>query len=93
MKITNVTDYDNITSSNYTDYDNMTLLNCTINENYIDIIIPGFVIYNSKWSIIFMFNISYCVYSNQTFNKKKIKYFFINDNGEKIYIHHILPGV
>ena len=41
MNITNVTDYDNITSSNYSDYDNMTSFNCTINENIIDIIIPA----------------------------------------------------
>ena len=43
MNITNVTDYDNITSSNYSDYGNMTLCNCTINENNIDIIIPAFL--------------------------------------------------
>ena len=41
MNITNVTDYDNITSSNYTEYDNMTLCNCTINENKFNIIIPA----------------------------------------------------
>ena len=40
MNITNVTEYDNISSSNYTDYDNMTLSNCTNSENNFDIIIP-----------------------------------------------------
>ena len=40
MNITNVTDYENTTSSNYTDYDNMTLSVCTNSENIIDIIIP-----------------------------------------------------
>ena len=32
MYITNITDYDNITSGNYTDNDNMTLTNCTSSE-------------------------------------------------------------
>ena len=41
MNITNVADYDNITTSNYTDYENMTLCICIINEINIDIIIPA----------------------------------------------------
>ena len=36
----NYTDYDNVTSSNYTDYDDMALSNCTYNETDIDITIP-----------------------------------------------------
>ena len=62
MNIINVTDLDNIT-----DYDNTTTCNCTDSEYNIDIIIPALIIYNSMWSIIFMFNEFDGVYLNQTF--------------------------
>ena len=52
MNITNVTDYDNITSNNYVDYDKMTLTNCTDNDKNIKIIIPLFTIIPCGMSII-----------------------------------------
>ena len=55
MNITNVSDYDNITSSNSTDYDNMTLCNCTTNENNIDIILPA-LSFTIPCGLSFLFN-------------------------------------
>ena len=68
MNITNITDYDNMTSSNYTANDNMTLNNCTNSEKqdlniffkYLLLSIPGSEILVS----LILFN---GVYINQTF--------------------------
>ena len=71
MYITNVTDYDNISSSNYTDHDNMTLCNCNINENNIDIIIPAFI-FTIPCGLSFLCLVSIMVYTliKLLFNKK-----------------------
>ena len=61
MYVTNVTDYDNITSTNYTDYDNITSTNCANNENIIEIIIPLFTIIPCGLSFICL--ISLMVYT------------------------------
>ena len=68
MKITNITDYDNISSSNYsdydniTDYDNMTTYNCTKNENDIDVIIPD-LLFTIPYGLLFLCLISFLVYT------------------------------
>ena len=71
MNITNVTDYDNISSSNYSDYDNMTLCNCTKNENDIDIIIPA-LLFTIPCGLSFLCLISLKVHTliKPLFNKK-----------------------
>ena len=62
MYITNITDYDNITSNNYSDYDNTTLCNCTNNENDIDINIPALLFTNPS-GLAFLCLISFMVYT------------------------------
>ena len=59
MNITNVADYDNITSS---DYDNLTSCNCTINENNIDIFIPA-LLFRLPCGLSFLCLISLMVYT------------------------------
>ena len=73
MYITNITDYDNITSSNYSDYDNMTLCNCTDNENDIDIIIAA-LLFTIPCGLSFLFLLSLMVYTliKPLFNNKII---------------------
>ena len=81
MYITNVTDYDIITSSNYSDYDNITDTNiCTDNENNIDIIIPT-LIFTLPCGLSFLCIISFMVYTlvKTLFNKK---YYLSNINGD-----------
>ena len=62
MNITNVTDYDNISSSIYSDYDNMTLCNCTKNENDIGTIIPA-LLFTIPCGLSFSCLISLMVYT------------------------------
>ena len=71
MNITNVIDYDNISSSISSDYDNMTLCNCTINENDIDITIPA-LLFTKLCGLSFLCLISLMAYTliKPFFNKK-----------------------
>ena len=52
MNTTNVTDYENITSSIYVVYDNMNLTNCTDNENNIDI---NILLYYLQYHVVYHF--------------------------------------
>ena len=73
MYITNVTDFDNITSSNYSDYDNITdTNNCTINDNNnnIEIIIPLFTIIPCGMSLICLISLMVYTLIKPLFNKK-----------------------
>ena len=70
MNITNVTDYDYITSSNYTDYDNMASTNCTNNENNIEIIIPLSKIIPWGLSLICLIGLIVYILVKPLFNKK-----------------------
>ena len=62
MYVTNVTDYDKITSSNYSDYDNMTLCNCAINKKNFDIIIPA-LFFTKPCGLSFLCLMSLMVYT------------------------------
>ena len=89
MNITNVTEYDNITSSNYTDYDNMLLSNCTKSENNIDIIIP-YLLLTLPCGLSFLCLMRWMVYTliKPLFNKEIYVY-----KGRKFYTQIILLGV
>ena len=70
MFLTNVTDYDNFTTTNYTDYDNITSTNCTNNENIIEIIIPLITIIPCGLSLICLLSLIVYTLIKPLFNKK-----------------------
>ena len=85
MDITNVTDYDNVTSTN------TTTCNCTDSENFIDIIIPAFL-FTIPSGLSFSCLISLMVYTlNKPLIRKKI--IFVKNKWRSFFIQNILLGV
>ena len=64
MYITNVTDYDNITTSD------MTLSNCTNNENNIEIVIPLITIIPCGMSLVCLISLMVYTLIKPLFNNK-----------------------
>ena len=86
MNKTNVTDYDDLTSSNYPDYDNFTSTNyidTNICTNIIDIIIPSLLKVPCSLSFFCLLNLMVYTLIEPFFNNKQkiytIIYVFIRD--------------